>query len=70
MERNLKVDFCIEKINAINLNQRKQIFEFIMSKLENDKIDSSNSDGSRIYMDDINDELLDEIFNHIKKYLE
>jgi hypothetical protein len=70
MERNLKVDFCIEKINAINLIQRKQIFEFIMSKLENDKIDSSNSDGSRIYMDDINDELLDEIFNHIKKYLE
>ena len=70
MDFESKVEFIINKVNSLVLKQREIIFEIIIANVSDDYIDSSNNDGSRIFIDDISENCIDLIFDKIKSFLE
>lgn len=65
-----KQDFCQEYINKLPYEDRGRIFDLIRLYVNDDLIDSSNSDGSRIYYKDISEEAFNEIYKEIINILE
>lgn len=63
-------DFCIEHVNGLCQAARDEIFDILRMHVDDQYIDSSNSDGSRIYIDNISDECFHKIYKSIKKWLE
>ena len=69
MDDNIE-DFCIDKINLLNREHREEILNILRIYVNDAFIDSSNSDGSRIYIDKIPEECLEKIYRYIKLCLE
>lgn len=63
-------DFCQDHVNGLSQQGRDSIFDILRTYVPDDDIDSSNSDGSRVYMNDIPDEAFYKIHDAIKVYLE
>lgn len=63
-------DFCIEHVNGLSLEAREEIFDLIRMSVKDEDIDSSNSDGSRVYTQYISEEVFLNIYRLIKLYLE
>lgn len=61
-------DFCIEHVNKLGKEAREEIFTLIMIHVKN--IDSSNSDGSRVFVDEIPRAVLEKIYEIIKFYMQ
>ena len=63
-------DFCTKHINDLSYECREEVFNIIRIYVSDDDIDSSNSDGSRIYTDAISNECFQKIYKIIKSWLE
>jgi hypothetical protein len=70
MDRQSLEDFCIDNVNRLNIKQRQEILKDLVRVIPDKNIDSSNSDGTRIYMEDIDLSTLERIYEKIKAYLE
>ena len=63
-------EFCIEHVNGLSQEGRDEVFEIIQLHVKDEDIDSSNSDGSRIYIHKISDDCFLKIYKIIKFLLE
>lgn len=63
-------DFCIEHVNNLTQQGREEIFNILRLYISDNDIDSSNSDGSRVFCSKIPDECFLKIYNTIKYWLE
>ncbi len=64
-------EFCRTHINTLSQTAREHVFVILRSYIIDDnKIDSSNLDGSRVYESYISDECFNKMYEAIKNYLE
>lgn len=70
MDIDTMIDFCMDHINELTLKQREETMEIVKKDIALSLIDSSNSDGSRIYFEYIPEETIKILYNKIKSYLE
>jgi len=60
--------FCISHVNDVNISHRNRIFALIKLKAD-PKYIFINSDGTRVLIDKLEDELIVDIYNLLKSYL-
>lgn len=63
-------DFCQEYINGLPQEGREQVFDIIRLNVADANIDSSNSDGSRIYWSNIPDPVWHKMYKAIRGWLD
>ena len=63
-------EFCIEHVNDLCQEGREEIFNILRIFIADVDIDSSNADGSRVYIDKISDETFAKLYKIIKMWLE
>jgi hypothetical protein len=65
-----KKDFCQEYVNKLPQEGREEIFDILRLYVDDMYIDSSNSDGSRVYCSHITDEAFEKLYRAIRGWLE
>lgn len=63
-------DFCQEYVNGLPQEGREEVFDILRLFVDDENIDSSNSDGSRIYWKHISDEAFHKMYKAIRNWLE
>lgn len=63
-------EFCQEYINVLPQEGREEIFDILRLYVPDSAIDSSNSDGSRIYWSKIPDDVFQKMYTAIQARLE
>lgn len=63
-------DFCQEYVNGLPQEGREEVFDILRLYVDDENIDSSNSDGSRIYWKHIPDEAFHKMYKSIRNWLE
>ena len=63
-----KKKFCIKYINNIDINKRISIMKILKMKTDS-KFISEQADGTRIFLDELNEDLINDIYSIIKNTL-
>jgi hypothetical protein len=63
-------EFCQEYVNGLPQDGREEIFDILRLYVDDAHIDSSNSDGSRVYWSHIPDEAFRKMYTAIRSRLE
>lgn len=62
-------EFCAEHVNGLGQSGREELFDILRIYVDDDDIDSSNSDGTRVYESKISDECFTKMYLCIQKWL-
>lgn len=63
-------EFCSEHVNGLCQQGREEIFDILRLYIADIDIDSSNSDGSRVYEKKISDECFSRMYSCMQKWLQ